>query len=141
MSMPKLGACGDNCDLCPRFKATKSGKIEVLEKVKELWVKTGLRDNSISASELSCSGCTRNKYCGSKELLNCVINHGIQNCGYCKSYPCEIILKSINKTENWVLNIKGKCTEEEYEVLSKAFCMKKENLDKIKANTHSQAVK
>jgi hypothetical protein len=32
--MAKIGACGDNCDFCRRYKAATSGKIEELEKEK-----------------------------------------------------------------------------------------------------------
>jgi hypothetical protein len=129
--MAKIGACGDNCDFCHRYKATTSGKIEELEKVKELWVRIGLRNYSFPARELSCTGCRPNAYCGSKELLECVRAKGIENCGICSSYPCEAILKAINKSEKWKLEIKSKCNKEEYEMITKAFCRKKENLDKI----------
>jgi hypothetical protein len=130
--MSKIGACGDDCDVCPRYNATKSGNIEELKKVKELWVRTGLRDDSIPAQELSCLGCKPHKYCGSRKLLDCVVTHHIENCGYCNSYPCEIVLESFNNSATWKLKIKDKCTEEEYEMLNKAFCMKKANLDKSK---------
>lgn len=130
--MSQIGACGDDCDACPRYKATKSGNIKELEKIKELWVRIGLRDDSIPVRELSCYGCQPHKYCGSRELLDCVVNRGIDNCGYCNSYPCEIVLESFNNSELWKLKIKDKCTEEEFELLDKAFCMKKMNLDKSK---------
>jgi hypothetical protein len=133
----KIGACGDNCEYCHRYHATKNGNSEELEKVKELWIKLGLRNESFPSQNLACSGCKPNEFCGHKELLNCVLRNGIDNCGMCDAYPCEMVINACKKTDTWKIKVQNKCTNEEYEMLIKAFCEKKLNLDKIFMERHT----
>jgi hypothetical protein len=54
-----IGICGDNCSLCPRYLATQDGSAGELEKVKELWVKLGLRDPAFPAQGVGCGNTSR----------------------------------------------------------------------------------
>ncbi len=132
--MAKIGACGDNCDYCPRFHATQSGNKSELEKVKDLWVRVGLRDGLFPAENLACNGCSMDHQCAYAELRQCVFKKGIENCGACDLYPCTIASGVINKSEDWLTRSKEKCSAEEYELLKNAFCMKKRNLDAVFEN-------
>lgn len=49
--MSLIGVCGDNCSYCPRYIATRSGKADELEEVKELWARLGLRDPAFPARD------------------------------------------------------------------------------------------
>lgn len=129
--MSRIGACGDNCEFCHRYRATISRDSAELEKVKQLWVRIGLRDESFPAEQLACTRCHPNEQCGHKELLACGNKNRIQNCGQCKNYPCKIVSDMFDKTERWKHDLRHKCSAEEYELLKKAFCEKKANLDWI----------
>jgi len=52
-----IGICGDNCTYCPRHIATQNGNIQELDKVKELWVRLGLRDPDFPVKDIACNGC------------------------------------------------------------------------------------
>jgi hypothetical protein len=136
--MAKIGACGDHCDSCPRHRATRAGNQIALENVKELWVRLGLRDPSFPSGGLLCYGCKQDNACAYSALRDCVIAKKIENCGFCNTYPCEIAIDVFDKTEQWKLNHMKKCTKEEYELLHKAFCQKKINLDEIYAQNQKK---
>jgi hypothetical protein len=131
--MENIGVCGDNCDLCPRYNATRSGKIEDLEKLKSFYIKLGLRTGSSPAAELACTGCSPKNRCAYPDLVQCANGKGIKNCGCCDAYPCGKINAVFSKTDSWLDTIKSKCTDEEYQFLIKAFCKKKYYLDGIHA--------
>jgi hypothetical protein len=130
-AMPKIGICGDDCDACPRYQATRSGKTGELEKVRELWERIGLRDALFPAEKLACAGCSPANSCAYPDLLKCTHNRAVENCGFCGSYPCDRLTAVFGKSERWKREIAEKATPEEYRQLSTAFCKKKDNLDGI----------
>ena len=132
IQMNIFGACGDDCSLCPRYKATLSNSKSELERVKELWVLFGWRTPDVTLDELKCSGCRKENKCSYQELRDCVFNKGLKNCGMCTDYPCGLVSAAIGKTENVFRSCKNLCNEEEMESLTKAFRYKKSNLDRIK---------
>lgn len=129
--MTLIGFCGDNCGLCPRYIATKSGDIHNLEKVWDLWVRVGWRDKDTSPEEVACSGCTSVISCRYDNVRICAKNKGITNCGECIDYPCQEIIKVFEKTESYERKCKEVCSPSEYERLYKAFFLKKQTLDAI----------
>jgi hypothetical protein len=130
--MAAIGACGDDCTECPRALALRSGRRTELEKVKELWVRIGLRDSSFPAEQLGCSGCTPQNACAYSEVRDCAFGKGLENCGLCPSYPCDAVTAVFQKTENLRRGLNRKCSPQESGLLEKAFCRKKQNLDKIR---------
>jgi hypothetical protein len=124
-----IGICGDNCNYCPRHVATRSGRPVDLKKVKELWVRLGLRDPSFPFREMACTGCTPENNCAYSELRACVYAKGIKNCGFCEAYPCELVDAAWKKSEEFYSKAAMLCTQEEMEMLQKAFFSKKQNLD------------
>jgi hypothetical protein len=129
--MSTMGICGDNCLYCPRYLATQSSEPEEeLEKVKELWLRLGLRDPSLPARDLACYGCTPENNCAYLELRTCVYGKGIENCGLCEIYPCVLVNAALEKSEGLRSQAVLVCTSEEMELLRKAFFSKRQNLDK-----------
>ena len=129
--MALIGVCGDNCSYCPRYVATKSGGIDKLEKIKELWVRLGLRGPTFPARDLSCFGCRPENNCAYSELRACATGRGIDNCGLCDGYPCNLINASFQKSENLRSHAARVCTPEEMGTLCEAFLSKRQILDQI----------
>ena len=126
-----IGICGDNCSYCPRFIATKSGRRDELEKVKELWVRLGLRDPDFHVENMACHGCNSGKRCAYAELRACVSSKGHGNCGACEEYPCNLINGLFDKTDILKSHASKVCTPEEMDLLHKAFFSKKGHLEKM----------
>ncbi|MFP4006273.1 MAG: DUF3795 domain-containing protein [Candidatus Hadarchaeia archaeon] len=125
-----LGCCGDECSSCPRFIATKEGSNIGLEEIAKLWKKIGWRDEVENPRDMECRGCDFVDQCpyGIKE---CTVEKGVENCGECGCYPCERLEKVFEKVETYRRKCREICSENEYQLIEKAFLSKKENLDKI----------
>jgi len=139
--MMKLGFCGDDCNVCPRYIATQSGDVEQLKKVAALWYRVGYRDKIVPPEEMICRGCS-STWCNvvdNRDVRECALEKGVENCGKCENYPCEKVLKVFEQTESFAKTCKEKCSKEEYECLQKAFFSKKENLDRVNREWLSQA--
>lgn len=130
-----IGVCGDNCSCCPRYLATQVRSLEGLEKVKELWVRLGLRDRDFSVHNLACSGCTPQNTCAYSKVRDCAYEKGIDNCGLCQEYPCESIMAVFEKSKDLQAKASDVCSPNEIEVLDRAFFSKQKNLDQVRSNT------
>ena len=111
--MNLIGICGDNCMDCPRYIATQDGRRVELEKVKQLWVRLGLRDNRIPVKDMACHGCRPENNCAYSELCACVATKAIENCGGCDAYPCKLINRVFDKSEKLKSHAAKVCTGEE----------------------------
>ena len=129
--MSMIGVCGDNCLCCPRYVATRNGSPGKLEEVKELWVRLGLREPAFPARDMVCSGCSPENKCAYSEVRTCAHEKGIENCGLCQVYPCELINAVFEKSEKRSSYAASICTSEEMDTLHKAFFCKRQNLDQI----------
>jgi hypothetical protein len=129
--MQNLGVCGDNCSLCPRFIATRSGDIDELKKVAVLWHQAGFRDRVVSAEEIACHGCLSSKRCAFEDVKKCAEQGKVRNCGECTDYPCNKLKKIFEQMEAFSKRCRSICTDAEYQQFQKAFFSKKENLDRI----------
>ena len=128
--MTTIGICGDNCLYCPRYLATLSGKTEELERVKELWIRLGLREPSFLARNLVCHGCLPENDCAYSELRACVHGKGVESCGLCEAYPCQIVSAAFEKSERLCSKVASVCSPEERKLLKRAFFSKRENMEK-----------
>ena len=128
--MPRLGFCGDDCNYCPRYIATRSGDVERLKEVAVLWKITGWQDVIVPPEEMVCHGCSSINRCtlGIKE---CAIGKGVDNCGKCNDYLCEKILKIFKENNLLANNCNELLSEEDNKFFQKAFFNKKERLDSI----------
>lgn len=128
--MLKLAFCGNDCNNCPRYIATQTGSIERLKEVAALWYRVGYRDKIVPPEDMICRGCSSANWC-SYTIRECALEKSVENCGKCKNYPCEKVLKIFERNELFAEKSKKICSKEEYECLQKAFFSKKENLDKV----------
>ena len=104
---------------------------EELFNIATLWYKIGYRDKVVINNEIKCNGCTIKNFCR-YNIIDCTQKHSVQNCGECSEYPCSKIIKAFEKTMLFEPKCKEVCTEQEYEIMSKAFFCKKHNLDRVK---------
>ena len=123
-----IGICGDNCYYCPRYIATQNKSPTELDKVKELWVRLGLRDSAFPARDLVCFGCKPENKCAYSDLRACASEKGVENCGLCDRYPCKLTNAAFEKSERLRYAAIRICTPKEMDILHKAFFSKKENL-------------
>jgi hypothetical protein len=131
MSKNLIGICGDNCRFCPRYTATQKGDAKGFEKIKELWVKLGLRDPAFPAQDLACYGCKPESNCAYPELRICANKRKVANCGLCHEYPCSLIQAAFEKSDELHSRLKGVCTPGETAMLKEAFFSKRQNLDRV----------
>jgi hypothetical protein len=130
-TMIKLACCGDNCNVCPRYTTTISKNKNNLLEIEKIWKMAGWRKNISNPDEMKCYGCSSAEVCfyGIREC--CFENH-VENCGQCKKYPCIKIIKVFEKTMLYAEKCKKIFSNDIFEILNKAFFLKKENLDSKK---------
>jgi hypothetical protein len=112
--------------------ATQNGSAKELERVKELWVRLGLRDPAFPAQDMVCFGCKpENNTCAYAELRACAHKKGVENCGLCRGYPCAMLNAALDKSERLLSRSTTVCTPKEMDMLNKAFFSKRQNLERI----------
>lgn len=127
-----LAACGNDCSACPRHLPKTE---EELKRTAELWEKIGYRDRVVSNEEISCDGCSTDNWCR-YQIVQCVSEKEISDCGKCRRYPCAKIETCFETTQLFIPPCKKACNPEEYQMLVSAFFEKKKNLDlSAKENT------
>lgn len=124
--MEKITLCGDDCYSCPRYNARTP---EELEKVAELWCRTGMRKSILPPEEMACTGCSSHRQC-TYGLVGCTRAHGVEKCSQCGEFPCEKIGDVLERSAKTQERCRAVCTPEEYAALEKAFFHKEENLRK-----------
>ena len=125
-----LAFCGNDCALCPRYTATRSGDEERPKEVPALWKRAGYREVEVSPQEIACQGCPASTWCR-YEIRECALDKGVKSCGECQEYPCQRITNALEKTEAFTVKIKKECSRGDYDLLRKAFFEKKKNLDRV----------
>ncbi len=130
MTNQKISFCGDVCTECPRYVATIENDYNALKSFAELWFKLGFRPKVVDPEKIKCLGCSKDMAC-SNGINNCERLKSIMNCGECDSFPCEKINTVFEKTDIVNKTCKDKCTVSEYNVLCKAFFMKRQILTEI----------
>lgn len=127
MNEKKIAPCGNDCGACPRYIATMSGDEAKMQEVAELWYEFGFRDRVVSSEEISCEGCNSLIDCH-HSIIPCIAEMGIDNCGQCDNYPCDLVLKMLEATESY----EEICLEEHitmFPIIKEAFFEKKKNLE------------
>lgn len=128
----KISACGNDCKSCPRYIATQSGDPEELEMVAELWYRCGWREKVVSVKDIVCKGCHKTSTCR-YNIIECVAEKKVANCGLCLEYPCDKINQAFETTDKFERTIDEVCTRLEVNNLKKAFFHKRENLKSNKS--------
>jgi len=129
----ELACCGNDCNACPRYVATRSADIERLKKAARLWVNIGWRDRVASPEEMACPGCRMSEWCR-YGIRECAQQKNVSHCGTCDSYPCGKVGEAFQRTERYALICRERCSQEDYRNLRKAFFLKKENLEIARAS-------
>jgi hypothetical protein len=136
-----IGVCGDNCFYCPRYVATTNGSTEELEEARKLWIRLGLRDPTFPVENMACFGCKPENNCAYSKVRTCAQTKGIENCGLCQEYPCNLIDAAFVKSESLSFRALQICTPTELDMLNKAFFSKRQNLDQIHLETNEEKTK
>jgi len=126
----KLGMCGDDCDFCPRYLATRSGDERELEKIAEIWQRAGWRTGDVQPKDMMCIGCSPQNQC-IYGIVQCATERGVANCGVCAEYGCQKISETFAKTDSFAQTCRALFPAERYDQLRRAFFLKKANLDAI----------
>lgn len=122
----KITLCGDNCLECPRYNAHSS---EELKKTAELWFRIGWRETIVSNEEIACSGCSSHKEC-TYHLVECTKSHNVEKCSQCGEFPCGKITDMLERSKEYEEKCREVCSDEELEMLTRAFFNKEKNLNK-----------
>ncbi len=128
--MIQLGFCGDDCNYCPRYLATRSGDQDRLKEVAAIWRDIGWRDTLEPPEKIVCHGCATIEKCGFG-IKDCVINKGVESCGKCGEYPCARLLGIFENNQKEAIICKDKLSTEYYGLFQRAFFSKKERLYRI----------
>jgi len=128
--MLKIGCCGDDCNICPRFTATRNGDEKLLKEVAALWKTVGWREGKESPKQLTCNGCASISHCD-LGIKDCVLEKHIENCGQCPQYPCARLLDIFRNNEKEAEICRARFSARDYQIFNEAFFSKKERLDKI----------
>jgi hypothetical protein len=129
--MPKIGYCGDDCELCPRYIATLRENPAELIHAADIWIKAGWKDKGTPPEALVCYGCLSVKECYYDTIQKCAQSRKIANCGECVDYPCDKITFVFKRTESYAKKCKQVCSPVDYNILANAFFFKKKTLDRI----------
>jgi len=92
---PIIACCGLTCSLCKAYLATQRDSNEERRKVAEDWSK--VLKTSVKPEQINCDGCLSGGrlffYCQTCKIRRCCIERHLENCAYCKDYPCEKLAK------------------------------------------------
>lgn len=134
--MLEIGCCGDDCNYCPRYLAAESGDEARLREVAAIWQIVGWSDTLETPGKMACHGCATLEEC-MLGIRHCAIEKGVENCGKCREYPCERMLKIFENIEKKADFCRGKLSAEDYALFQRAFFSKKKRLDKIHEDAYS----
>ncbi len=127
----RLGACGDRCDVCPRFVATETNDTHLFRKIMRLYVKAGLRKDSDPIESLQCRGCSPKNACAYQAVRDCAWARKKNNCGECSEYPCQKIRDVFQRAEIAQRTFIELCSKDEFALFEEAFFRKKMYLDEV----------
>jgi hypothetical protein len=82
-----IGFCGIACSDCRAFIATERDDARLKKEVAEAW---STKEEVLEAEDISCDGClaTGRKFGGTCEVRRCGYDRGVENCAYCREFPC-----------------------------------------------------
>lgn len=90
-----ISFCGLDCMECPAYIGTKKGNRALLKKTAEGW---STPEEKIAPDDIICDGCVLlgkrlARFSTECPVRICGIEKGVENCGFCKDYPCEKLKK------------------------------------------------
>lgn len=96
IDMEKMIAyCGIICSNCPVFIAARNDDDSERQRVAEIFTKQ--YGTEYKPTDINCDGCLSDgqvfSYCNMCEIRRCGKEKRVENCAYCKDYPCEKLSK------------------------------------------------
>lgn len=96
-----IAYCGLICTDCSAYRSTqnndsKAKEVEIV-KWQEMFNRANI-DIKVDADFITCDGCLSSEgqlcgHCAACDIRTCCIEKSVNNCGYCKEYPCKKIVK------------------------------------------------
>jgi hypothetical protein len=85
-----IAFCGIVCTDCRAFIATQTNDRELKKKVAKAW---STKEEPLKAEDINCDGCLPVgqrllAFCSTCEVRRCGHERGVENCAYCREYPC-----------------------------------------------------
>ncbi len=90
MQKKMVAFCGIVCDDCRAFIATQRNDRKLKEEVAKAW---STEKEPLKPEDIDCDGCLATgrrllKFCGTCEVRRCGYEKCVENCAYCREYPC-----------------------------------------------------
>jgi hypothetical protein len=88
-----IGYCGLVCSECDAYIATKKNDDELARRTAGKW--SEMFQKEIKVRDIWCDGCLvggkKCIHCRTCEIRACGQQNGVENCGKCRDYPCEML--------------------------------------------------
>ena len=106
-----IAFCGIVCTDCRAFIATQRNDRKLKEEVAKAW---STEKETLKPQDANCDGCLATgkrlcKFCGTCTVRRCGSEKGVDNCAYCREFPCE----KLTRLWKWMRSAKPKATLEE----------------------------
>lgn len=107
MRRKNIAICGLDCSSCAAFIATQNNNNKLREKTAKEWSERykskGLDRPPLKPEDINCRGCLSEDgpaflYCLQCEVRICGLEKKIKNCGECKEYRCDKLVKLHKRT-------------------------------------------
>lgn len=90
MAEKMIAFCGIVCDDCRAFIATQTNDAELKREVAKAW---STKKETLKPEDIDCDGCLATgkrlfKFCQVCEVRRCGHEKGVENCAYCREFPC-----------------------------------------------------
>jgi hypothetical protein len=115
--MPKakkkqIAYCGIICSDCGAYIATMKNDDKLRQAQAGKWAKQ-YNIPIMKVTDINCTGCdskgVRMGHCAVCQIRTCAVEKGLENCGYCLTYPCaqlEFVIKHYPAARERLDNIK-----------------------------------
>jgi len=99
-----IAFCGITCSDCRALIATQRNDTELKKEVAKAW---STKEETLKPEDINCDGCLATgqrlfKFCEVCEVRRCGYGKRVENCAYCREFPCEKLTglgKSFSITE------------------------------------------